>query len=55
MDLIMFDTFKRDFNKAYPNTVFKIEDVKNMDSVIKELYNKSDYEIDSEFHILELY
>lgn len=55
VSIIMFDTFKRDFNKAYPNEEFNIEDVDKMNEIIENLYHTREYEIDNEFHILELY
>lgn len=55
VSIIMFDTFKKDFKKAYPNEEFKIEDVNTMNEIIETLYHTKNYEIDNEYHILELY
>ena len=53
--IVMFETFKRDFKKVYPNEEFKIEDVDKMNEVIESMYHTKNYEIDNEFHLLELY
>lgn len=55
VSIIMFETFKKDFRKLYPNEEFKIEDIKKMNKVIEELYHTKNYEIDNEYHILEIY
>lgn len=55
VSIIMFDTFKRDFNKAYPNEEFIIDDVDKMNEIIECLYHTKNYQIDNEYHILELY
>jgi len=53
--IVMFDAFKRNFKKAYPNEEFKIDDVDKMNQVIENLYHTNNYEIDNYYHILELY
>lgn len=55
VSIIMFDTFKRDFNKAYPDEEFTIEDVDKMNKIIEFLYHTKDCQIDNEYKILELY
>ena len=55
VSLIMFDTFKRDFKKAFPNREFKIDNIKDMDKIIQQLYHTKNYELDTEYKILELY
>lgn len=53
--LVFFDTFKRDFKKAYPNDEFKIDGLGNMDKIIESLYHTKNYEIDDQYHVLEIY
>lgn len=53
--IIFFNTFKKDFRKAFPDAEFKIEDEETMNEIINYLYHTKDYNIDNEFRIIELY
>jgi acyl carrier protein len=53
--VVFFNKFKEDFKMAFPDAEFKIENEETMNEVIEYIYNTTDYNIDNEFNIIELY